>query len=769
MNFSSVDKIADVITRMQDSDEPRELNRTRINSLFNGDPPFTEDEAREQHVQINYALGSAPDILTQARGQWENAMTSKDRYFSVRLRIGPGHKRFEWGNEITTSLARLTKSGEAGSAYTDAVNSEGAQFMLHGIGPSMWEDEWKWAPHSVALEDLKIPSRTLTSLTNLNHFAVMRRYTPNQLYRAAFGKYSDARWNKKIIRRILAALADDNNQQTDWDTYRFPERLEEDFKSNGGFWGSDSVPTVNCWDFFYQDDEDKGGKWQRRILLDYDQPTIAAETANREFLYTDPEPYADKLSHILHICFANGAHVAPFRYHSVRGLGYRLYGPEKVQQRIQIRFAESVLQEMMWIFSNVPAEDRERLESIFLHHMGVLPEGAKWVPAQERYRPDLDLILAGMNQNRQMMAESSSTYVQEAIGQNDRETATKTIARMNQANQLVSTFLNKAYDQQAHQYNEICRRFCLANSPDPDVKKFRAEMKRKGIPDEVLDVEEWDVIPERTVGNGNQQLAALMVNQLMQQFPRYDPEAQRQILHIFTDINSGDSALAESLVPMKQQDISPAMVRAGANFGTLMQGVPVPMGRGINNPEYIETLLKQMGVKVQSIERAGGMTTMETVVGLATVGQEIERHIQMLEQDETQEQRVKMYRDALGQMMNLVKAYYQRLAEQAQQQGQQLDPELQAKMQAIVLTAQTQAKIKEQVAAQKMRHNEIKFQQDERRKNLAAGINAQRTLHGAKVDAAATDLRTEADIRNEAIRTQAELKRAQSDSEQPTQ
>lgn len=766
MNFSTVDKCEECITFMQDSDEPRQRNRTRILSLFNGDPPFSEEEARDQHVEINYALGSAPDVMAAARSQWEQAMTGKDRYFTVRLDRGPANKRLEWSNEITRKLAKITKqSSRYAAEYTDTVNSEGAQVMLYGVGPSSWQDKDCWYPYSVAMEDLKIPSRTQTSLCNLAYFAIMRRYTPNQLYRAAFGKYKDERWNKGVVKYVLSRLKDENVQQTDWDSYHFPERLEEDFKSNGGYWGSDAVPTINCWDFYFQEDEEEGRRWHRRVLLDYDQPTLGGGEVQHKFLYQDTEPYAEDLSHILHICFANGAHKAPFLYHSVRGLGYRLYGPEKINQRINIRFAETVLQDMMWIFSNVPAEDRERLEMIFLHHMGVLPEGVKWVPANERHQPNLDLILAGMNQNRQIMSEASSNYIQDMVGKSDRETATKTMARMSQANQMVGAFLTKAYDQQKLQYREICRRFCREGSLDPDVKEFQKKMEELGIPKEVLDVECWDVQPERTIGNGNQMLGSAMVDRLMMVFPRYDPEAQRKVLHLYSDVNTADSALAEELVPLKEVDPSPAVVRATGNFGTLMEDVPVANPRNINDPEYCQTLLALMEIKIRGVEKQGGMTDMRTITGLANVGHEIAQHLQHLAQDRGQKNLVKMIRDKLGKLMNMVKAYYQRLTEQMKKRGQQGDPAVQAKIQAIMLTANTQAHIKEAANQQKMRHKELGFVMEQRRRDMEAGVDARRSMMEAEVGAAAEDIKTAAEIRNERIRSLAALRDGEEDGD----
>ena len=63
----------------------------------------------------------------------------------------------------------------------------------------------------------------------------------------------------------------------------------------------------------------------------------------------------------------------------------------------------------------------------------------------------------------------------------------------------------------------------------------------------------------------------------------YDPEAQRQILHIYTEANSDDPNLAELLVPInseQQKGASRSAHDANLAMGTLMLGLPVVLVQG---------------------------------------------------------------------------------------------------------------------------------------------------------------------------------------------
>lgn len=219
-------------------------------------------------------------------------------------------------------------------------------------------------------------------------------------------------------------------------------------------------------------------------------------------------------------------------------------------------------------------------------------------------------------------------------------------------------------------------------------------------------------------------------------------------MRIFSE-SSSDPDLAAMLVPLEEeQEASSTVVDAYDNIGTLMLGLPAPMKKTANQIEYVETLLQGMSALVQRIEKQGGMTDEKTVLGLFTVGQEIQKRIQIIEEDKAEKARTKVYGDALKRLMNSVKAFAQRLHEQAQKKGQQLSPEIMAKIQGTMLLAQTSSKIKEATAQQKMRHKEISFSKEQQRKDMETKFDISRSAREAQVNVMADDLKTEAEIRN---------------------
>jgi hypothetical protein len=289
------------------------------------------------------------------------------------------------------------------------------------------------------------------------------------------------------------------------------------------------------------------------------------------------------------------------------------------------------------------------------------------------------------------------------------------MAKVNAASSLLGGMLEDGYIYQAKFYREIARRF--VKLPDKDSKRFREESMLEGVPEELFKMfERWEIVPERTIGNGNKTLEMAQVDRLMAVRPLLDPPAQRELLNKYVMANTDDPQLADHLVPLEDQAPSPAVEKATLAWGTLIDGKPVIIASGINPIEYIETLLKLLDQDLQRIEQEGGNPDGHRIQGLANVIQHIQTSLQWLAQDPQQKERVKQYQDALSQAANYVKAYAQRWEEQQQQQGGEVDPKVKAEIEKQILLAQTKAKIAEENAQLKQQQKVQEFQLDQQLK-----------------------------------------------------
>lgn len=730
---------------MLQAEAPRSRNRARVDGVFNGNPPFTDEEANSNSIETNVNFLDGTRIINGARQTFTNAFLKPEQYFNVSLDIGPQNDRVRWSKIVTREINRVMKRCPK---YTATIDSQLAGVTLHGVGPVTWLRDRDWRPRARGIEDVLVPSRTLCSMENLEHFAIYTTFTLSQLVDMTSGDDVDAGWNKPLVAKLVAVLkeqrAGQNSASTSYPDYYLPEKWEEDIKENSGYWQNDSAPVLKCWDFYFYD----GDCWKRRIVVDQNNGTVqGVKTANEWLFNPGDRSYGAEVNHIMHVQFADGSVVPPFRWHSVRSLGYLLYSVCHLQNRLRSKLMDATFEQMLWFFRSSADSDEEAMRKIEMHHLGVIPDGISWVPQAERHVVDRELVMAAMSMNRQTMAESAAQFQADTNDGTQKEmTATEVMARVNSSNQLMGSMLVRAYDYQNVQYREIARRF--ATIDNPDCKKFRLKCEAQGVDPAVWsNFDDWDIQAEKVMGSGNKMLEIAQADRLMSIRPLLSPDAQAEVVHMFVEANTDNPQLASRLAPIEGMKASPAVERATFAWGTLISGQPIVIATPLNRPEYIKTLIDMLSGEIERVNAAGGMPTQKEVFGMANVVSHCEEQIQLIAEDPGQEENVKMFTDALTTAGNFIKGYVQRLQEQAQAGEQQVDPEVQKQL----IAAQAKADIQRANAEQKREQKEIQFNQDQARKDAATIAEAQRAGARVQAEVAAMDVRTAAQIRNESI------------------
>ncbi len=244
-------------------------------------------------------------------------------------------------------------------------------------------------------------------------------------------------------------------------------------------------------------------------------------------------------------------------------------------------------------------------------------------------------------------------------------------------------------------------------------------MMSLGVPPQALNVEMWDVARVREIGNGHKVMQMAQADKLMQAYPLFDPPAQRKILRLFTSATVDDPRQADALVPL-EDEVSSTEEKASMAWGTLVDGKPVSLGKFINRMQYVQVMLKNLALEMEQIDQSNEVPDMRRIIGLANVVQHTMDIVTTLQDDPGAGSQIKVFSDILAQAMNRIEklaADYQK--EQQEQGNPGMSAQDQAKIQAMLITAQTKAKVAEASAAQKRDHKEIAFQNDQRRKEQA--------------------------------------------------
>lgn len=756
-DFAAVDQVC---YDLKLGDYPRARNRARINDLFNGLPPLTDEEAEKQNVKVNFNDLTATVQGHDARSQLYSAFHKTGNCFTLRTDMGTKHKRTERGIVATKEANRILNRS---LPYYECRRSKLALDVLHGVGPACWNGPEKWCPDPLGIEDVLIPAGTFLTMSNLDRFALYRSYSYPELVRLTNGPDVDPGWDKTMLEAIKkwfkekAAELMGNNWPAVWS----PDKLAEGVKEDTGFYMGDRLPTLDVFDFYFWSDEKDGDGWYRRIILDaWNTPLMASgggfgmqrrhgELFKKDgFLYTSGDrKVADKWSEIVSFQFADLSAVAPFRYHSVRSLGWLLFATCMWQNLLRCKFNEHVFENLMQYFRVKSFDDYQRALKVELINRGFIDETIQMVPQSERWQINYQIVDAAFQQWDSLIKRSSASYYQRGADPQDktRKTAQQYMGEVNATASLVGMAFEQAYRYQAGEYNEIKRRFMRWPSTDPEVNKFRANCLRQGIPESMLkDPDAWDLEPERTMGAGNKTIEVGVANWLMEHRPLYDPEPQQEILRQATLLVTDDPAFTNRIVPEKPVKITDAVHDAQLTAGVLMGGLPVSIKTGMNHIEYVETMLMDFDLLVKGVEKRGGMATAQEIFGFQNLAGHIAGHIQIIAQDEGEKQRVKQYQDTLAQLLNMVKAYAQRLQEQkAKGNGQlQMDPKDAAKIQATQVGAQVKAQSAKESHAARTAQRQIAFEQKMRHDE-----------EKHKLEVAATDLKTASEIRQNRLRS----------------
>jgi hypothetical protein len=753
---------------------PRSQNRTLIQNLCNGWPPYTEKEVEDNGIVVNVNDLSHTRLMHDGRSQFTNAFMKTGNFFRASTDWGPVHNRARYGAIVTKEANRPLRQSNQAAAYFERQKAKFGMLVLHGISAGVWEKEDDVIARPVGVEDVLIPSGTLLGFQNLPFFVLRRSFTGRELQNLTTPEKRDPGWNMGLVKKVLEWLDEQTMQlrSTNWPETWAPEKTSERVKEDGGYFMGDQCPVVDTFDIYGYCTKGKHAGWVRRIILDsWGEPvqsgggyTMERQKMSRgldeanSFLYTSrTRKVYDSWQNAIAFQFADLSAVFPARYHSVRSLGWLTYSTCHIGNRMRCKFYEAVFEALMQMFKVKSMDDAQRALKVMLANKGFIDDTIVPVPAAERWQVPYQLVEAALQDNQQMIDRNSSAWVQ--VPQQARQpekTRFQYMAELQQLSQLTSAALNQAYVYEVFEDREMFRRLCKRNSTDPMSRKFRENCLKQGVPEKLLNnPDAWEIEHERVMGGGNKTQELQVAQWLMEQREKFDPEPQRRILHSSVLAVTDDASRADDLVP-ERPVISESIHDTELAFGALMMGGQVSVKGGLNAVEVCARMLQLMQGKVQEITQIEqGVGTVQEVIGLGRCAQYIQGYLQILAQNKAAQQLARAIGDAMGKIMNLVKAMAQRQAEQAKagRQGDGgMDPKDLAKIQAMILQAQTKARLATESHAARTAQKQITWEKEEQRRQQEHEQGMAERRQEMQLSAAAKDLETAANIRHDRTR-----------------
>jgi hypothetical protein len=725
-NFSTAAKVDELIRAGDPVERVRSGNRKLVLDAANCRQPFDEEMVKKMGLTINVDWGELAKLLTDAIKQMLSAFTANEYYFTVSLPDAPKEHQSEWGAFITD---RINMIMERDIVYYMLQWAKWSSVAKYGIGIETWRHADRWRSKFCAPADIRIATDTTLDFENLNWYAQRVPYTVLELVTEVFNGKKDNGWSKTLVADILKNYKEKNfidaTQNINWDTDL--ERFSSIVRQNGGFYGSNALPTIPLYHFYFEDAgkaNPKQRQWYMRVIA---ETGVVKGGSDNDFLYQSDVPVADSWKELIHVQYGDLSFDDPPTFAGVRGLGDILYEPCFYSNLTRCRAVQH-LHDQFNILLRIsdPAEKARAAIQVF-QNLGVLKPGVTIVPEQERHQIKTDLLEFVTAQMKQLQSEASSSYTQQAdTGTQKEQTAFETRVKAEQVNSMTSGIILKGARFEDAKNREFCRRFCLnASNPDlnvdPDIIEFQSRCKKFGIPAEWLDIKKWVVRTVTPIGMGNPVIAQAAVEQLQKVAPKLSPEAQQEINHETVLVYSKDPRKAARWAPISGKPTqSDATREAIGLFATLLIAAPGSVPPPQNNYiDQIEVLLPLLAGKITLYTKRNNMATAEEAMGLGNVLTYIGQAVEALGQDPQQKARVKGYSDSLAQLGNEVKGLAQR--------GQQAaEAEAKRAQQGQNGEAAVRLHTQQQEAAQRMTLEELRFRAEQRRKDAEARAEQRR-------------------------------------------
>jgi len=92
-DFDNARVVESCVWQMKLADYPRDLNRARIDRLYNGEPPYSEEEERDNQIEVNVNPLGGTKLAHDARSQLANGLMKPGKFANATTDYGPVHKR----------------------------------------------------------------------------------------------------------------------------------------------------------------------------------------------------------------------------------------------------------------------------------------------------------------------------------------------------------------------------------------------------------------------------------------------------------------------------------------------------------------------------------------------------------------------------------------------------------------------------------------------------------------------------------------------------
>lgn len=507
---------------LRKADEKSSSTRARTDAMFDGAPPYDQKVlfSTGQGNRTNLNFGESQRYLDIAMSAFVDLYTSLQRLMNVKVTVGEPSERQDSEDIIAEELTHMLRDWpEFHSNYLRLCT----EFTKHGVGVTYFEDPNSWRFRVCGLGEFLMPRQTVASEEAIEVSCARRQYLLHELY--AFIKNPEAAekmgWSVEEVKRVISKNAkttgrNGGNTYADW------EVTQREMKNNDLYTGLENttVSVIHMW------------------VREFDGTVsllMFAEESPKEFLFRKDSMFSKPEQAFVLFAYGVGSNGT---YHSVRGLGNRIFNHVQTSNRIRCQMLDSA---MMASAVMIQPETQRALEDLSFTMYGPYSILSPNVKVVEKAAPNLSQSMMPALQDLQSQLAANvdlvSTYGNQSSPYRNQLQTEHDLAV---SSRLTGSTINLFYSSWSRLLREVVRR--AVGNPKRDLRTadFFARCAARGVDASVIkSIDFSKTVAVKAIGAGSAANRLLALRELNQIAGSYDEVGRRNLIRDITSERVG--------------------------------------------------------------------------------------------------------------------------------------------------------------------------------------------------------------------------------------
>lgn len=578
-----------IYKKLKDADETSSANRAAIHAMFDGEPPYNEEDlvSTGQGFKTNLNFDEAANILEQAQAAYVDMLHSVETLLSVKVDIPEETERTR-SEEIIAE--ELSKTIRAWPRFNYSFLENCRNFIIDGISICYFENELDWRWRVSGLSDFVFPRKTQASEGDLEIACGRRGYQAHQLYSYIRDEKvaKAAGWNVSEARKaIVEAAKATNSNYNDW------ESVQVELKNNDLHCGASSaeIDIVHMW------------------VQEFDQTVshfiFRADGNGTDFLYKKLSRFASMEQALIFFTYGIGTNGY---YHGTRGLGYKIFSQIQVSNRLWSQTVDSAMLASSIMVQPQTEDAADDMSLIYYGPYAVITPGIKVV---ERAAPNLqNSVIPVLNSMANQIQSKSGQYTQNALADTREKTKFEVASQLDAISKLSVTSMNLFYEPWQRLLREVARRMLRKDygTQEPGGKEavaFRKKCLARGVSEAALSAVDVDATRAvRAVGAGSQAARQIVFSEMDSMVSSMDPKGQNTYLRERAATRVGWDNVDKYIPPLEEaRPTDDERFAEIENRIMTTSGVPMTVRPNDNHIVHLRQHLPEMDRIVQAMDQ----------------------------------------------------------------------------------------------------------------------------------------------------------------------